>query len=89
MIKTKKQDRVPGIIISAVLFCAEMAFIVLLLYTKLISVKYIGVISAMLLVFLLLVYLLVRKARKKTFYHWGCTFSSDISSAGNRKSVYL
>ena len=75
MIKTKKQDRVPGIIISAVLFCAEMAFKVLLLYTKLISVKYIGVISAMLLVFLLLVYLLVRKARKKIRFIIGVVLS--------------
>ena len=89
MIKTKKQDRVPGIIISAVLFCAEMAFIVLLLYTKLISVKYIGVISAVLLVFLLLVYLLVRKARKKIRFIIGVVLSVLILEVLGTGSLYI
>ena len=89
MIKTKKQDRVPGIIISAVLFCAEMAFIVLLLYTKLISVKYIGVISAVLLVFLLLVYLLVRKARKKIRFIIGIVLSVLILAVLGIGSLYI
>ena len=89
MIKTKKQDRVPGIIISAVLICAEMAFIVLLLYTKLISVKYIGVISAMLLVFLLLVYLLVRKARKKIRFIIGVVLSVLILAVLGTGSLYI
>lgn len=89
MIKTKKQDRVPGIIISAVLFCAEMAFIVLLLYTKLISVKYIGVISAVLLVFLLLVYLLVRKARKKIRFIAGVVLSVLILAVLGTGSLYI
>lgn len=89
MIKTKKQDRVPGIIISAVLLCAEMAFIVLLLYTKLISVKYIGVISAVLLVFLLLVYLLVRKARKKIRFIIGVVLSVLILAVLGTGSLYI
>ncbi len=89
MIKTKKQDRVPGIIISAVLFCAEMAFIMLLLYTKLISVKYIGVISAVLLVFLLLVYLLVRKARKKIRFIIGVVLSVLILAVLGTGSLYI
>lgn len=89
MIKTKKQDRVPGIIISAVLFCAEMAFIVLLLYTKLISVKYIGVIAAVLLVFLLLVYLLVRKARKKIRFIIGVVLSVLILAVLGTGSLYI
>ena len=89
MIKTKKQDRVPGRIISAVLFCAEMAFIVLLLYTKLISVKYIGVISAVLLVFLLLVYLLVRKARKKIRFIIGVVLSVLILAVLGTGSLYI
>ena len=89
MIKTKKQDRVPGSIISAVLFCAEMAFIVLLLYTKLISVKYIGVISAVLLVFLLLVYLLVRKARKKIRFIIGVVLSVLILAVLGTGSLYI
>ena len=89
MIKTKKQDRVPGIIISAVLFCAEMAFIVLLLYTKLISVKYIGVISAVLLVFLLLVYLLVRKARKKIRFIIRVVLSVLILAVLGTGSLYI
>lgn len=66
-----------------------MAFIVLLLYTKLISVKYIGVISAMLLVFLLLVYLLVRKARKKIRFIIGVVLSVLILAVLGTGSLYI
>ena len=40
---TKKQDRMPGIILTILLFVAEIAFTVLLLYTNLLSAKYIGI----------------------------------------------
>ena len=66
-----------------------MAFIVLLLYTKLISVKYIGVISAVLLVFLLLVYLLVRKARKKIRFIIGVVLSVLILAVLGTGSLYI
>ena len=63
-VKSKKQDRLPGIIISVIMFVLELAFMVLLFYTKLISVKYIGIIAVVLLIMLLLIYVLVRKIRK-------------------------
>ena len=47
---TKKQDRMPGIILTILLFVAEIAFTVLLLYTNLLSAKYIGIVFAVLLV---------------------------------------
>lgn len=62
---TKKQDRIPGIILTTILFIAEIAFIVLLLYTNLISAKYIGAIFAVLLVLLLIDHLLLRKFRRQ------------------------
>ena len=43
---TKKQDRMPGIILTILLFVAEIAFTVLLLYTNLLSAKYIGIVFA-------------------------------------------
>ena len=49
-VKSKKQDRLPGIIISVIMFVLELAFMVLLFYTKLISVKYIGIIAVVLLI---------------------------------------
>ena len=61
----------------------------LLLYTKLISVKYIGVISAVLLVFLLLVYLLVRKARKKIRFIIGVVLSVLILAVLGTGSLYI
>ena len=60
-VKSKKQDRIPGIVISLILFVIECAFLVLLLYTKLISMKYIGIIAAGLLLLLVIVYFLVCK----------------------------
>lgn len=58
-------------------------------YTKLISVKYIGVISAVLLVFLLLVYLLVRKARKKIRFIIGVVLSVLILAVLGTGSLYI
>lgn len=42
----------PGIILTILLFVAEIAFTVLLLYTNLLSAKYIGIVFAVLLVLL-------------------------------------
>lgn len=62
---TKKQDRLPGIILTALLFIAEIAFIILLLSTNLVSVRYIGIIFAVLILLLLVDHLLIRKFRKQ------------------------
>lgn len=89
MIKTKKQDRIPGIIISVLLLIVELAFVVLLLYTKLISVKYIGMISAGLLVLLLIVYILVRKLRKKIRFGIGVVLAVLIVAILGLGSLYI
>lgn len=89
MIKTKKQDRLPGIFISLFLLIVELAFIVLLLYTKLISLKYIGMISAGLLVMLILVYLLVRKVRKKIRFVIGVVLAALVVIALGLGSLYI
>ena len=44
MIRTRRQDRIPGIIISLIILFIECAFIGLLFYTKFLSVKFIGAI---------------------------------------------
>ncbi len=89
MIKTKKQDRLPGILISLFLLIVELAFIVLLLYAKLISVKYIGMISAGLLVALIFVYLLVRKVRKRIRFGVGVVLAVLIVVALGTGSLYI
>ena len=89
MIKTKKQDRLPGILISLFLLIIELAFIVLLLYTKLISVKYVGMIAAGLLVVLILVYLLVRKVRKKIRFGIGVVLAVLVVVVLGLGSLYI
>lgn len=62
---TKKQDRFPGILLTILLFIAEITFIILLLSTNLISAKYIGLIFAVLIILLIIDHLLIRKFRKQ------------------------
>lgn len=62
---TKKQDRLPGILLTLILFLTEMAFMVLLLHTNLLSGRYIGIIFAILLFLLLIIHFLIRKFRKQ------------------------
>ena len=70
---TRTQDHLPGIILTVLLFLADITFTLLLLYTNLISAKYIGIIFAVLLVLLLIEHLLVRKFRKQLSF-WIGTF---------------
>ena len=89
MVKTRKQDRLPGIIISMLLLLAELAFLVLLLYTKLISMKYIGAISIGLLILLILVYFLVKKVRKKIRFTIGVIIAVLIVVILGMGSMYI
>ena len=80
----RRRDRLPGTIITLILFLAVLAFTVLLLYTNLIPMKYIGIIFLGLLILVLLIHLLVLKFRKKvrfwigvgdsSAYTWRCKF---------------
>lgn len=60
----RKRDRMPGIIISIIYFVAVIAFTVLLLYTNLVPLKYVGIIFLVLVITVLLVRLLTLKIRK-------------------------
>lgn len=89
MIRTKKQDRLPGIIISMSMLVIELTFVVILLYTKLISMKYIGMIAGILLVLLLIVYLLVRKIRRKIPFSIGVILALLIAAVLALASLYI
>lgn len=89
MIRTKRQDRVPGMILSMILLVIEFAFITVLLYTKLISIKYIGMIAGALLILLLIVYLLVRKFRKKILFFIGVFLTVLIAAALGIAGLYI
>ena len=88
-VKSKKQDRIPGIVISLILFVIECAFLVLLLYTKLISMKYIGIIAAGLLLLLVIVYFLVRKIRKTVPFCIGVVLALLITVVLGLASLYI
>lgn len=62
---SRKMDRLPGKIISAVFFVLVFAFIALLIYTKLLPTKYLVIVCGVLILLILAVYLLVRKVRHK------------------------
>lgn len=70
---TRTQDHLPGIILTVLLFIADITFTLLLLYTNLLSAKYISIIFAVLLVLLLIEHLLIRKFRKQLSF-WIGTF---------------
>lgn len=86
---TKKQDRMPGIILTIILFVAEVAFTVLLLYTNLLSAKYIGIIFVVLLVLLLIDHLLIRKFRKQVRFWIGIILMVIILAVLGIASFYI
>lgn len=86
---TKKQDRMPGIILTILLFVAEVAFIVLLLYTNLLSARYIGIVFAVLLVLLLIDHLLIRKFRKQIRFWIGIILMVIILAVLGIASFYI
>lgn len=85
----RRRDRLPGIIISLVLFLAILAFTVLLLYTNLIPLKYIGIIFLGLLVLLLVIRLLVLKIRKKARFWIGSALALILLVVLGAVSFYI
>ena len=85
----RRRDRLPGIIISLVLFLAILAFTVLLLYTHLIPLKYIGIIFLGLLVLLLVIRLLVLKIRKKARFWIGSALALILLVVLGAVSFYI
>lgn len=86
---TKKKDRLPGLIIASILGVYEIAFAVLLLYTKLLSMKYMGILLAGLLLLWIVVFLLVKKIRKKIRFSLGVVLFCIILAAMVLASLYI
>lgn len=61
----RRKDGWPGAIISFIVFIAVLAFTGLILYTDLLPAKYIGFIFLGLMIILMVIYLLVRRSRRR------------------------
>lgn len=86
---TKKRDRLPGIIIASILGIFEIAFAVLLLYSKLLSRKYMGIVLAGLILLWVAIFFLVRKIRKKIRFSIGIILFIILSVGMILASLYI
>lgn len=86
---SRKKDRLPGKIISAVFFVLVFAFITLLVYTKLIPIKYLAIICGVLILLILIVYLLVRKFRHKIPFFIGIVLMLLVTTVMGLGSLYI
>lgn len=86
---SRTADRLPGIIVSLVFLLVEAAFMGLLLYTKLLTAKYIAVIAVVLLILLVIVYFLVRKWRKQVPFWIGMILALVILIILGGASYYI
>lgn len=85
----RKRDRMPGIIISIIFFVAVIAFMVLLLYTNLVPLKYIGIIFLTLLILVLLVRVLTLKIRKTIPFIIGAVLTVVVMIVMGVASLYI
>lgn len=85
----RKRDRMPGIIISIIFFVAVIAFMVLLLYTNLVPLKYIGIIFLTLLILVLLVRVLTLKIRKTIPFIIGAILTVVVMIVMGVASLYI
>lgn len=85
----RKRDRMPGIIISIIFFVAVIAFMVLLLYTNLVPLKYIGIIFLTLLILVLLVRVLTLKIRKTIPFIIGAILTVVVMIVMGIASLYI
>ena len=86
---SRKKDRLPGKIISAVFFVLVFAFIALLVYTKLVPAKYLAIVCGVLILLLLIVYLLVRKFRHKIPFFIGVVLALLVTAVMGFGSLYI
>lgn len=86
---SRKKDRLPGKIISAVFFVLVFAFIALLIYTKLLPVKYLIIVCGVLILLVMIVYLLVRKFRHKIPFVIGCVMMVLVVAVMGLGSLYI
>lgn len=86
---SRKKDRLPGKIISAVFFVLVFAFIALLVYTKLLPAKYLAIVCGVLILLVLIVYLLVRKIRHKVPFIIGVVLMLLVVAVMGFGSLYI
>lgn len=86
---SRRKSRLPGKIITALLFVIALAFMTLLIYTKLLPATYMGIIAAALVVMILLVYLLVRKFRHKIRFTIGALLAIIMVAVMAAGSYYI
>ncbi len=86
---SRKKDRLPGKIISAVFAVLVFAFITLLIYTELLPVKYLAVVCGTLILLILIVYLLVRKIRHKVPFVIGTVLMVLAAAVMGMGSLYI
>lgn len=86
---SRKKDRLPGKIISAVFFVLVFAFITLLVYTKLLPAKYLAIVCGVLILLVLVVYILVRKVRHKIPFVIGIILMVLIVALMGFGSLYI
>lgn len=86
---SKRKSRLPGIIITSFLAVIVLAFITLLIYTKLLPTTYMAAIGALLVVLVLIVYLFVRKFRHKVRFWIGTILAILMVAAMAVGSYYI
>ena len=89
MIMTRKQDRTPGLIVSYVFLILQALFAVVVIQTDLISLKYTGVLTGILLLWLIILHLLVRKYRRKLLFWMGVILMIISIVAEGVVGIYL
>jgi LCP family protein required for cell wall assembly len=85
----RTKNRLPGQILVSVLFVVMVAFLVLLLYTKLLPMKYLGIIIGVMMLLWLIVLLLVNKFRHKIRFWIGVCLEIIILVVLAVGSVYI
>lgn len=86
---SKKKSRMPGIIITSLLAVMVLAFITLLIYTKLLPATYMAAIGALLVVLVVVVYLFVRKYRHKVRFWIGTILAVLMIGSMAAGSYYI
>lgn len=85
----RRKGRIPGKIITALLFVISLAFMALLVYTQLLPTVYMAIIGLALLIMVLVVYLLVRKTRNKIRFGIGTLIAFLLIVVMTAGSFYL
>ncbi len=84
-----KKGRIPGKIITALLFVISVAFMALLIYTQLLPTMYMVIVGLTLMIMVLVVFLLVRKFRNKIRFLIGTLIAVLLIAVMTAGSFYI